>query len=241
MTTKIKRIKLKSIRPPREIRDIKMLRHDWLKRELVRINAIDGMLAKIVGKGSYEEIAVYELKEVAARTRYRGHCQFCGNTQVVQEGGIVLHGYTRPGDGRVFGSCPGVGLSPLQLSDAVTRTWHNGALERRDKVAVLLSAAENAARVARDLYYGSEDFQLRTIKPPCPRLTFRPTQEEREAYKSAYNDWSTVCPLAAGNYEAANKERDLKTAFCNVAAEIAHFKTLLNLNLPGTALIEEKV
>ena len=34
---------------------------------------------------------------------------------------VVLHGYTRPGDGHVVGHCPGEAYPPYELSDAATR------------------------------------------------------------------------------------------------------------------------
>jgi hypothetical protein len=57
----------------------------------------------------------------ATRIQLRGHCQFCGNHQVVKDGVLVLHGYQRPGNGWIFGRCPGAAEKPLQVDETITR------------------------------------------------------------------------------------------------------------------------
>lgn len=45
-----------------------------------------------------------------------GECQICERTQKLSGGLLVLHGYKRPGQGAIFGQCPGVGFPPYELS-----------------------------------------------------------------------------------------------------------------------------
>jgi hypothetical protein len=67
-------------------------------------------------------------------TRYVGNCQICEGDQKVQEGRMVHHGYTRPGDGHTHGSCPGVAEAPYEVSCELLKHYLVGL---RDKVANL--------------------------------------------------------------------------------------------------------
>jgi len=49
-------------------------------------------------------------------TRYVGNCQICEGDQKLHAGGMVHHGYRRPGDGFIHGDCPGVGHVPYEVS-----------------------------------------------------------------------------------------------------------------------------
>ena len=49
-------------------------------------------------------------------TRFIGNCQICEGDQKLHHGGMVHHGYRRPGDGYIVGDCPGVGQVPYEVS-----------------------------------------------------------------------------------------------------------------------------
>lgn len=48
-----------------------------------------------------------------------GFCQLCEGEFKLDRWALVLHGYTRPGDGQLFGRCAGVGHLPYQQSCAL--------------------------------------------------------------------------------------------------------------------------
>lgn len=53
-----------------------------------------------------------------------GTCQCCFNQQVSKgAGGLVLHGYERPGHGSIRGNCPGMRHLPFELSCAQTKIF----------------------------------------------------------------------------------------------------------------------
>jgi len=61
-----------------------------------------------------------------------GICPACFRLQKLDaDGGMVLHGYQRPGDGCVVGRCYGVGLRPLEVSVKGTEAFLNEVLEPR--------------------------------------------------------------------------------------------------------------
>lgn len=49
-------------------------------------------------------------------TRHIGTCQICEAEQKLHNGCLVHHGYKRPGDGSIYGDCPGVGQEPYEVS-----------------------------------------------------------------------------------------------------------------------------
>ena len=122
-TTKTK--KIQSHFPPREIRDNTKARRAWLAAKAAEINAQAGRSARIVGNGSYQEVAEYEVREVEGRVQVRGTCQCCGG-DVAVEGGeaewqrtrTAHHGYTRPGYGWQTASCEGARSLPYELGHA---------------------------------------------------------------------------------------------------------------------------
>lgn len=66
-----------------------------------------------------------------ATQSYMGHCQVCGNRQVVNEGTMVLHGYLRPGHGYIEGRCPGERYAPFELSCEVAKSHLKYLIEDR--------------------------------------------------------------------------------------------------------------
>lgn len=70
-----------------------------------------------------------------------GICPACFRVQKLDDnGGLVLHGYQRPGDGYIHGSCYGVGRKPLEVSVEGTEAYLNKVL-----VPCAKSAAEALA------------------------------------------------------------------------------------------------
>ena len=138
MTTKTKRIRLASVRVPKDVlapfvdangwvkdgmtMKLAKARRGWLEAEAARINAEPNREAKVVGTGSYMEISVYATEEVPCTLQYRGVCQVCGGDVAVRDGTIVLHGYERPGYGYVVGNCPGTYNLPANTSIELMET-----------------------------------------------------------------------------------------------------------------------
>ncbi len=56
-------------------------------------------------------------------TRFIGNCQLCEADQKVNHGLMVHHGYRRPGDGYIFGDCPGVHVAPYEVSCEAIKSW----------------------------------------------------------------------------------------------------------------------
>lgn len=49
-------------------------------------------------------------------TRFLGNCQYCEADQKLNNGVLVHHGFTRPGDGAIHGDCLGVSEAPYETS-----------------------------------------------------------------------------------------------------------------------------
>jgi len=102
--------------PPAEIRENTKARRAWVEAKIVELKAQPDTDAKSVQSGSYQHVVEYALTKVAARVQIRGTCQFCANEQALENGLLVLHGYTRPGDGYIEGRCAGMHGQPAEIS-----------------------------------------------------------------------------------------------------------------------------
>jgi hypothetical protein len=246
--TKNKRTKLASRRPPREIQEKTKERRAWLAEELAKVNAtvtpewrLEG---KIVGKGSYEQISVWELTEVEGRLRYRGTCQFCGHEQVVQDGVLVLHGYKRPGDGYVFGRCPAVGLRPLNMEISHTEMWLAEAKIAFNTATELLEKATAYTRKMADELYGpsiTDNFRMEAaMAKPSKPYKFKDKDAELR-YVEERRVWAEQFPLPAA-YDRAVKDESTANHNHWVALEnLRHFEYLIEKKIFGTPLKQEVV
>ena len=250
--TKTKRTPLKkeTARPPREVRDNKQARMQWLREKLAEINATANREGKIVGTGSYQEIRVYEVKEVEGRLRLRGACQFCGHSQVVnarRDGQhiLVLHGYTRPGDGHAWGRCPGVDFVSLNETDASTKNWLLGYRVKYTEARAAEREAREAHEAAHSAFYegtsATEKAQARREKPRALESWINYSREERDNYEAEHAEWAAKFTLNAA-YEAAARELRAREATSrNVYSMVQHFETLLAMNITGKPLTQEVV
>jgi hypothetical protein len=240
MATKTKKtlIRAECKRPPKEIRDNHKLRTPWLKTKLAEINAQPGREAKVVGKGSYQEISVYKIEEVSGRVRYRGVCQFCGRSQVVKNNVIVLHGYKRPGDGYIFGECPGIGFEPLNVSDEKTQQWLQEAKIVESTARIVRGKAEEAEKAA---------YEAAKVETPdaAPRKLWnswnKPTEEEKENYAKVYALWQERWPLTAAYYEARKAKVAADTSLWAAEENLRHFQYLIDSKILGKPLEQEIV
>lgn len=248
--TKTKKTKIQTIYPPMEIREITKARRAWLAEKLAYINS--GGFAtttgakwegKIVGNGSYQSISVYEITEVAGRLRHRGHCQFCGNSQVVDESGVmVLHGYTRPGDGYIFNECPCVGSRPLETSQTLTEDYLKSARETLAMIEKKLAKAEAAHRAASNAKWaGNREVEANAYLEKPHGLRRTATAEEVKAYGVEMEKWAAKFPLTAKYVETERREAELKNSVWAAKRQVTHFETLLGWKLLGKPLIEEVV
>jgi len=248
--TKTKRTLLRSecAMPPREIRENTKARRAWLAEKLAEVNALPNREAKIVGTGSYQSVSVYEVKSVKGRLRLRGSCQFCGHSQVVDRKVLVLHGYKRPGDGMVYGRCPGVDLHPLNHDKSATEKWLAEAIADHETAKDALRTAETVKRVAFDaLYDDSVDAELRlkanVAKPHKPGSHFndKPSAEDIAAYREAYKTWATKYPLSSAHYEAERAYEAARQNEWMTRGNRDHFQALIDSKVYGTELTREVV
>lgn len=238
--TKTKKTKIGNATPPVEIRENTKARRAWLSEkqaEYIR----DGFEAKIVGQGSYQQVSIYRVEQIAGRLRHRGHCQFCGNAQVVDGGALVLHGYSRPGIGYVFNECPGVNRPPLELSEDLTKIYLQAAVDHSAAVNAKLELAQIENKAASAVRFGSDNFELNgfTTQPHFPGR--HATSEQIAAHKIAVRDWAARFPITARYVRADRAEAELRNEAWKAKQQVDHFTSLLARKLLGQALIEEVV
>lgn len=155
MSTLERRKLVNSYHPPREIAGQTKARRQWLESTLRTVLAaplpqgVARIEAKVVGQGSYQSVSEYHITLKEGRTRYRGTCQVCGRSHVVQDQRVVLHGYERPGYGYIEGQCPGQGEKAAEFEVSLTkaliadaRRWVSAAQALADRLHQL--AAQTA-------------------------------------------------------------------------------------------------
>lgn len=253
--TKTKLRKLASVRPPVEIRDNTKVRRQWLADRLAEIQAEPNRVAKIVGGGSYQEIRVWEVSQVEGRLRQRGACQFCGHSQVVQGNRLVLHGYTRPGDGYVWGRCPGVDLAPLNTSKVHTEMWLAQAKETLTTAKINAAEAEHNNKLASAAFYTDENAEMRKAanqeypSKPSKATVWRArrmyeqdiTEEQRKAYEAAREQWAAKFPVAATYYDSKVAYQRAEKELWGAKETVRHFQFLIDAKIFGKKLTEEVV
>lgn len=250
--TKTKRTKISECVPPVEVRENTKARREWLAAKLAHVNSFVTETGarwegKIVGKGSYQVVSVYEVTEVEGRLRQRGHCQFCGNAQVVDNGAMVLHGYSRPGIGYVFNECPCVGRAPLEVSQTLTETYLQDAIALKASLEKKLAKAEIEERDAmHSLYGGNESAESGAYqaKPHFPKTGYvdrKPTAEQLATYDAAMKEWAVNFPKTARYVAAQTRKNDLSNNVWRAKQQVEHFETLLGWKLLGKPLIDEVV
>ena len=246
-TTKRTLLRGECVSPPREIREQAKARRAWLADKLAEINQQPNREAKIVGTGSYQSISVYEVKSVKGRLRLRGTCQFCGHSQVVDFKVLVLHGYKRPGDGMVYGCCPGVDLRPLNHDKSATEKWLAEAIADHETAKDILATSEAVRKSTFDaLYDDAVDSELRmeakANQPHAPNSHFnKPSPEAIEAYREAYKSWAAKYPLNAAHVEAERAYEAARQNEWMTRGNRDHFQALIDSKVYGTELTREVV
>lgn len=253
--SKIKRKLVGGEHPPTEIVSNTKARREWLATRAAEINAMPNREAKIVGTGSYQSISIYELTTVEGRLRHRGYCQVCGHAQVVDEvtGKLVLHGYTRPGDGYVIGRCPGADQRSLNVDKTITTACFEHAVTWLAEAKRDYEAAQAATAAARRALWNGEarleDDAYRT-KPKPPRkpakwegrVAFARYDDKMKAYQEAFTTWAAQFPLSAAIEQAERHEAKERDAEWHARQNHQHFDFLLNKSgYHGALLIEEIV
>jgi hypothetical protein len=66
--------------------------------------------------GLSKHIKAADRPRVPVGSQVIGTCAICSNSQVVRNGGMVVHGYQRPGYGYIVGECFGVRYAPYETS-----------------------------------------------------------------------------------------------------------------------------
>jgi hypothetical protein len=247
--TKTKTKKVEDLYPPREIREITKARREWLAATVAEVNARPGFSGKIVGNGSYQSVSVYSVTQVEGRLRHRGHCQFCGNSQVVQDGVMVLHGYTRPGDGYIFNECPCVGKAPLEIDQMLANAYlgvARGDLARLEEQLANATTAHESAQAAKygNNYKREVERNAYTEMPHAPRTRYAsqaPFAEEVATYRAAMKVWTKKFPLTAAVEKTKQEVSQLSNLVWREKQQVEHFETLLGWKLLGKPLTEEVV
>lgn len=240
--TKTKLRKLAGIMPPREIRDNTKVRRAWLADKVAEINAQPNRIAKIVGNGSYQEVSVSEVMQVEGRLRHRGACQFCGNSQVVDSKVLVLHGYKRPGDGYVYGCCPGMNLKPLNSEKVHTEKWLAEYVIAVETATKRLVDAEVAKTATYQAFSSSNESQAAyAAKPHTLKSWLSYTNEEKAAFTEAMKQWALTFPLCAASIAANRKFEAARQTKWEAEEGVRHFTYLLEAKIFGTKLTEEVV
>jgi hypothetical protein len=85
------------------------------KRSIVKLFKV---LASLVRESKKNRKTAEKLAAIEAERGHReGYCSVCYGSFIADHAdGVVMHGYTRPGDGCIYGSCPGVGFPCLEVS-----------------------------------------------------------------------------------------------------------------------------
>lgn len=102
---------------------------------------------KLVGGGSYLSASLYVSVDTEGRERQRGTCQACGGQQVVAGGGIVLHGYSRPGLGWIEGRCYGTHHAPAEHDTSLTKQTITSCTEHAAALRAALAKLPPADRL----------------------------------------------------------------------------------------------
>lgn len=252
--TRTKKKRIGSERPPQEIRDNTKLRRAWLADKLAEINALPNREGKIVDKGSYQSISVYEVTEVAGRLRHRGICQYCGHQQVVWKvlgnNKIVLHGYTRPGDGYIFGRCPGTELVCLNESDTATKSWLEQSKIVHETAVKVKRETGQELEEATEAVYGESSTQTDEVRalanrlyPKTPQLGYgqKLTFEQEQELKTARKAWADNFPVMAAYYDAKRDNDAARNSLWVAKSGVRHFQGLIDAGYYGTPLAEEIV
>lgn len=246
MAIKIKQVRLEPTRPPQEIRGNTTLRRAWLAAEVVRRQETIGVTAKIVGQGSYQQVSATMAVPTAGRLRHRGHCQFCGHKQVVKDGVLVTHGYSRPGYGYIFNECPGHEKKPLEFEKALTESWLVEATAAHADWAGMAEGwapVEKAALTA--MYDGSaprEPHSHRDLpRRPMMRAQRETSVEENETYLAKMKAWAAQYPLHNAYCRAQKDHTVARDQTWKFKQRKDHFQYLLDMGVHGKPLIEEVV
>lgn len=239
--TKTKKTKVNELRPPAEIRENTKARRAWLADQLAEVNALSGFEGKIVGNGSYQVVSVYSVVEIAGRLRHRGHCQFCGNAQVVDGGSLVLHGYSRPGIGYIFNECPGVNHAPLEVSEELTKVHLKASERLAARLVSALKKAKTEHAAALSARYGTEGVEPDAYVARPHSLDRHATAEQIAAHKAALAEWAVRFPITARLVDAEYAEAELSNASWRANQQVSHFVSLLARQLLGKDLLEEVV
>jgi hypothetical protein len=252
------------ISPPREIRDMSgkaatTARREWIAAKIAEIESKPGVTTKVVGKGSYETIHVYDVIETEGRLRHRGHCQVCGNAQVTEEDRrnvLVLHGYQRPGYGYTVGRCPGVAKQPLELSQTITEQALANAQGALVQAQTAHAAAITAAAAATEALFGGIDGRRTEREEGAvraePRRPSEPDRYTRAADRASYPErlaiyqqlraeWEARFPLHAAWENTREATSRASHAEWQIKQERDHFQFLLDRKYLGKPLIEEVV
>lgn len=157
----------------------------------------------------------------------RATCPVCFGTYAVKPKAgqhvVVLHGYKRPGDGAVKGSCPGAGWPCWEESKAGAEAYAAGIDAHERAAADALRGAESADRVLVWTYERSGD----PMRPTAILLTGEvvvdhegPTVTNREGRKLGLPSWQmanlATAKLAA---RAAEKRKAAEVAERQAAVE----------------------
>lgn len=158
-----------------------------------------------------------------------GTCQACFGEYKVEErtARLVLHGYQRPGNGCVVGSCMGVGAPPFEhehaLTDQVIASHRTVAAGRRDDLAKL-----QAGQVKR---------LVRSYKVRDP-LTHR-EKSATETIDSDSEHWERTLAVAIAQAEGDARHHEAFAVFLQARVDAWERGTIVGIDVPATGRMRE--
>lgn len=103
------------------------------------------------------------------KTRFVGRCPVCERDFKLSGGGMVHHGYRRPGDGCIHGDCFAVAMAPYEASCEGSKLYKAALEGRRVQPAVRLAELQSGAVEALTvLESGSRSKRVEILKSANP-------------------------------------------------------------------------
>lgn len=169
-------------------------------------------------------------------TQVRGICPFCGNEQSVdkkEERRMVLHGYTRPGDGMVYGRCPGAKIEALNFSSTPTARWLMQYREQAARLRLEVTALEAAAMAANKVYAAAPEERDAGYTRPRQVASWKRTPETTAQYEAARRAWEAKYPKYLASIAAERAAGQARIAMRMAIQTADHLSELLKRAIAG--------
>jgi flagellar biosynthesis GTPase FlhF len=153
-------------------------------------------------------------------TRYIGNCQICAKDYKVRGGIMVHHGFVRPGDGQIYGDCPGAGHPPYESSVDELKRYADrlvGAIMEAEKRLRELQRGEITTLKVKTGHRRVETLNVNTADPRVWQralerhidgtgATIRNLRREQDFVRERICDWKEM-PLRTVEEEVRKEDR----------------------------------